>query len=129
MGCRFRQGRDRLVSRSRSPWRAQVLEVYGLTCVASSIGPCTGRIEAHHVKYRSQGGEDDWRNGIPLCGHHHRLVHSRDVLISPAWLMTDALEYLAGIGWVDWDEHGEPFGRGWRSFGHAAVRRGIVVDP
>lgn len=33
-------------------------------------------IELHHVKYKSQGGRGKWRNGIPLCHHHHTLAHT-----------------------------------------------------
>lgn len=39
-------------------------------------GRSTGRMEIHHIEYRSQGGADVAHNLILLCEDHHRLVHS-----------------------------------------------------
>lgn len=34
-----------------------------------------GRVEMHHIVYRSQGGRGGFRNLIPLCEYHHELAH------------------------------------------------------
>ena len=36
---------------------------------------CQGRIDPHHIKRRSQGGEDTIDNLISLCRAHHDWVH------------------------------------------------------
>lgn len=38
--------------------------------------PCAGRIDPHHVKRRSQGGEDTPENLVSLCRAHHDWVHA-----------------------------------------------------
>ena len=38
--------------------------------------PCAGRIDPHHVKRRSQGGQDTVENLISLCRAHHDWVHA-----------------------------------------------------
>lgn len=53
--------------------------------------PCAGRIDPHHVKRRSQGGEDTLDNLISLCRAHHDWVHTHVVaaielgLLKRAW--------------------------------------------
>lgn len=39
-------------------------------------GKGSGRLEIHHINYRSQGGRDEETNLILLCDEHHRLMHS-----------------------------------------------------
>lgn len=36
---------------------------------------CQGRLHAHHVQLRSQGGPDTVENGLALCMLHHQLAH------------------------------------------------------
>ncbi|WP_375709690.1 HNH endonuclease [Geobacillus subterraneus] len=38
------------------------------------------RIEAHHVRFRSQGGRGKWRNLAPLCHCCHQAVHQNRAL-------------------------------------------------
>lgn len=101
---------------SGGEWRRAVLDRYGSACVAQSTGGCQGRVEAHHVIYRSHGGQNAAENGIPVCSEHHRRIHARSTLIAPEWLLYDARMYLAGKGWVEWDDEGQPFGMGHRGF-------------
>lgn len=99
-----------------STWRRAVLARYGEACVAQMVGRCNGRIEAHHIVYRSHGGRNAAENGIPVCTEHHGQLHARRLLIHPEWLLWDAKEYLAEIGWVTWNTQGEPEGLGHRGF-------------
>jgi hypothetical protein len=39
---------------------------------------CSGRLHVHHIRLRSQGGEDDPTNLTVLCDLHHRWVHDID---------------------------------------------------
>jgi hypothetical protein len=48
-------------------------------CVAPRLVPevlCWGESDPHHVKRRSQGGEDTAENLIVLCRAHHDWVHA-----------------------------------------------------
>lgn len=98
-------------------WRRQVVYRYGPSCAAGPAD-CSGRLETHHLQYRSQGGADDWQNGLMFCGHHHRLIHARRILVRRKWLLPEAQKYLAELGWVAWDpeDEGQPSGRGRRGF-------------
>lgn len=99
-----------------SQWRAAVIEMYGRGCVAGSVGTCSARLEAHHIRYRSHGGQNDPRNGIPVCTRHHHEIHARRLLIDPAWLLDETIEYLASTRTVEWDEDGQPSGEHFRGF-------------
>ena len=52
------------------------------SAVISADGGCcrfcgvTSNLHVHHVRYRSEGGEDAMENLITLCGDHHAIVHS-----------------------------------------------------
>lgn len=39
-------------------------------------GAMAGRIQVHHIHYRSEGGTDEEQNLITLCEEHHSLMHS-----------------------------------------------------
>lgn len=74
-----------LVSAANHFW-ATVTEHGRAECVARKIrdvGPCEGRITAHHVipkqRLRNELGRDteaiwDVRNAVPICERHHHLV-------------------------------------------------------
>lgn len=49
----------------------RMIEAFGCHCVICG----DPRIEAHHVRFRSQGGRGKWRNLAPLCKIHHQLAH------------------------------------------------------
>ena len=38
---------------------------------------------AHHMRRWTHGGKTDVRNGVLLCGHHHRLIHHSDWSVRP----------------------------------------------
>lgn len=88
--------------------------MYGFECPVRS--GCYGRLETHHLVYRSRGGQDLPENGIMLCTVHHGRVHASQLLIEPRWLHPSAVAWLAELGAVDWDDLGQPFGRHWQSF-------------
>lgn len=47
-----------------------------LGCCGTQLpGKCGGRIDPHHIKMRSQGGEDTLDNLVCLCRVHHSWVH------------------------------------------------------
>lgn len=49
--------------------KQKIDEIYGHSCLVCG----TIYIEYHHCKFASGLGRGTWRNGIPLCGDHHRL--------------------------------------------------------
>lgn len=49
----------------------RMIEAFGCHCVICG----DPRIEAHHVRFRSQGGRGKWRNLAPLCRRCHQAVH------------------------------------------------------
>jgi hypothetical protein len=53
-----------------------VLERDGWRCTApgcSAMG--AGRLEDHHIRFRSAGGSDDPANRTTVCVGHHKLIH------------------------------------------------------
>jgi hypothetical protein len=53
-----------------------ILEREGWRCAApgcSAMG--SGRLEDHHIRFRSAGGSDDLSNRVAVCKGHHRLIH------------------------------------------------------
>jgi hypothetical protein len=61
----------------------KMYEEHGQVCgerIVSSyldgVPPCSGGLEAHHVKFKSGQGRGTWRNGRPLCNAHHRFAHA-----------------------------------------------------
>jgi 5-methylcytosine-specific restriction endonuclease McrA len=73
-------------------------EIRNLPCLACGT---RWRVEAHHVKPRSQGGGDDWYNVIPLCSNHHTQNaiawhRGRDRFLKA---FPHILEHLIKLGW------------------------------
>lgn len=65
-----------------TPRRYRVFERDGWRC---TIPGCTSQrsLHAHHVLFRSAGGNDDLANLTTLCtAHHHRGVHGGSIRIS-----------------------------------------------
>ena len=54
-------------------WRA--LRAKHQTCAWPECDRPIGWTQAHHLELWSQGGKTDMGKMIPLCHHHHRLVH------------------------------------------------------
>jgi hypothetical protein len=79
-----------------------------------------------HIIPRSQGGQDHACNGLPLCGPFskkspfpngcHAAKTDRKFRITRAMLDRDQIEYLAGEGWVAWDDDGSVRGHGMKGF-------------
>lgn len=65
---------------------------------------------------RSQGGPSVVENGTMLCRACHTMKTEWRILYERAWLDADQIAWLAQQGWVEWDENGEPRGRGCRGF-------------
>jgi hypothetical protein len=51
-----------------------------------------------------------------LCADCHRRKTEKRMLVERHWLDDDQIEYLANIGWVAWDDKGQPYGNGYRGF-------------
>jgi len=116
----------RRVKRNDASWRNEVLTLHGPVC--ASCGD-TQHVQADHVWPRSQGGPSHVLNGLPLCGEfsrntrggcHVAKTESR-MLIQFEWLLPEQVAWLAEVGWVRWDEQGQPTGRGWRHFAPRTV--------
>ena len=45
------------------------------TADGTPCGRPIGWVDLHHVQYWRNGGRTDRVNGLPLCGHHHHVVH------------------------------------------------------
>jgi hypothetical protein len=54
-------------------WRA--LKARHRTCGAPGCDRPIGMTQAHHVDFWEDGGRTNHRRMVPLCYHHHRLVH------------------------------------------------------
>lgn len=115
------RGRSTKKRRNDSGWRAEVMAAYGPACV--SCGD-TAHVQADHMWPRGQGGPSDVRNGLPLCGEFsrntpggcHPKKTASTIVIEPEWLAPEQIEWLAEVGWVAWDDDGQPYGRGWKHF-------------
>lgn len=115
--------------RNDAPWREQCLERRGAYCRACVAGvpalPWSmtdyGPLEVDHIKPRGQGGPSVVENGLVLCSVHHQMKTESRMLIRLSWLEPDQVEWLAEVGWVAWDDAGQPYGRGWRHFGPIAA--------
>src|SRR6266550_2433897 len=58
---------------SASQWRA--LKVRHRTCAAPECDRPINMTSPHHIEFWARGGRSDLPNLLPLCYHHHRLVH------------------------------------------------------
>lgn len=52
----------------------RVVDAYGGRCAVG--GRCRGRLQLHHIKYRSRGGSDRPENLVLLCAAHHADEHA-----------------------------------------------------
>lgn len=105
--------------RNDAPWRRAVLARYGGVCAACGHGRVE-YLECDHLKPRSQGGQSDVENGLPLCGPWggndcHARKTAGQLKIRKDWLAADQLQYLRDIGWVWWTD-GEVYGPGRNHF-------------
>jgi len=96
------------------PWRNECIEAYGEWC--RSCGNPHG-VQMDHIWPKGQGGVNHVGNGLPLCSTCHRRKTDSEIVIEWSWLTPTHLAFLAEVGWVDWDDDGQPFGRGWKHFG------------
>lgn len=60
--------------------RDQIMSRDNFECQAPTLGfatdiRCWGRLHAHHVQLRSQGGPNTVANGLTLCARHHEYAH------------------------------------------------------
>src|SRR5438034_689586 len=58
---------------SASQWRA--LKARHRTCAAPECDRPINMTSPHHIEFWARGGKSDLPNLLPLCYHHHRLVH------------------------------------------------------
>lgn len=63
--------RDAVLARDHWTCQAHALD-FALDLV------CRGRLHAHHVKLRSQGGRDSMEDLLTLCALHHDHAHNVD---------------------------------------------------
>ena len=64
----------------------------GGCCRLCGVG--LGRIEIHHIEYRSQGGPDAAWNLISLCMEHHLMMHSNKRKWQPLLRMVNYIYYF-----------------------------------
>ena len=57
-------------------WRA--LKARHRTCAWPGCDRPISSTQAHHLDFWSEGGRTDHKRMVPLCFHHHRLVHEGD---------------------------------------------------
>lgn len=112
---------------SESPFRAEVLALCGTRC---AVCQTSRDIQAAHIIGKGQGGPTVAWNGIPLCREHHEAYDQYRLKLRWEHLTVPQLAGLMLAGYVDWDDDGEPFGRGMRRFenmtsGQVARRREV----
>ena len=96
-----------------APWRNAVFALRGPWC--RSCG--TNRdLQCDHIKPKSQGGPSVVPNGLPMCRDCHEKKTNSQLKFRHEWLDDDTIAWLAEVGWVAWDDAGQPYGRGWRHF-------------
>ena len=106
-----------------APWRNACIALRGEVC--RSCGD-TRHVEMDHVIPKSQDttARADVENGLPLCGAFsgntpggcHPAKTAGTLKFEFGWFDPDQIEYLAQKRWVEWDESGQPFGRGMKHF-------------
>lgn len=104
--------------RNDAQWRRECLAARGYGCRAAGAGygPCKGPVQVDHVMPRAQGGPSVVENGLPLCEEHHGMKTASRLRFDRAMLDADQVLWLAERRWVNWDDAGEPYGRGYRHF-------------
>ncbi len=105
--------------RNDGPWRNEVMETFGSWCRCCKRN---GDVQADHMRPRSQGGKSVVGNGLPLCDQCHRNKTEHRMLVRPEWLEPQHFTYLKESGWAWWDEAGEVYGEGRKSFARRVVR-------
>lgn len=68
--------------------------VRSLPCAAWALGPCYGRVEAHHAGQRGLGQKAHDNTCVPLCTQHHRNWHDHSGPFR-TWTKTDRREWIA----------------------------------
>jgi hypothetical protein len=71
-GEKFRGTDAKAAKRVKNPKAIEGVHKKGCYCVLN----CGVKGEAHHVLFKSQGGDDDIANLVCLCPVHHALVHA-----------------------------------------------------
>jgi len=61
--------------RTAQPAQWRGLKARYQTCAWTGCDRPIGWTNAHHIDFWAEGGHTDLRKMIPLCHHHHRLVH------------------------------------------------------
>ena len=61
--------------RTAQPAQWRGLKARHKTCAWTECDRPLGWTQAHHIDFWVEGGRTDLRRMIPLCHHHHRLVH------------------------------------------------------
>lgn len=90
---------------SQSEWRKQIIQRDGKRC---KLCGSTYWLEAHHIIYKSQGGErTNPLNGIMLCKVCHLDVHAGKIKFSQKDLHYKQIQYFEEIGAVVWGSNGE----------------------
>src|SRR5437870_11045560 len=62
-------------TRSVSPSQWRALKARHRTCAAPACDRPINMTSPHHIEFWACGGKSDLPNLLPLCYHHHRLVH------------------------------------------------------
>jgi uncharacterized protein DUF222 len=62
-------------TRSVSPTQWRALKARHRTCAAPGCDRPINMTSPHHIEFWAHGGATNVRNLLPLCYHHHRLVH------------------------------------------------------
>lgn len=63
-------------------FRKSVLDLYGARCALCGLD-IRELIEAAHIKPKKDRGSDNPKNGLPLCGVHHRAFDAGLIAIAP----------------------------------------------
>ncbi len=62
-------------SRSVSPSQWRAIKARHRTCSFTECDRPINMTSPHHIEFWARGGKSDIPNLLPLCYHHHRLVH------------------------------------------------------